>query len=46
MKVQTIDFSVAVALLYKFRGENFVAALALTSNALAQNLSLHSESSG
>jgi len=33
---------VAVALLYKFRGENFVVALASASNTLAQNLSFHS----
>ena len=34
----------AVALLYKFRGENFVVALASASNTLAQNLSFHSQS--
>ena len=34
----------AVALLYKFRGENFVVALASASNTLAQNLSFPSQS--
>lgn len=43
-KFKLLTFSVAVALLYKFRGENFVVALAWTSNTLAQYLSFHSQS--